>query len=461
MNEEIEISVEDVSLPPRSAFAMIDQKSRGTADVEGLWSYVYRWAAAHGFTMFGLLSALFPELFTGTMAEKSKVKVDFYQTYCSSRLNGCFSARSFLARIAGRVSVGDLEMLSNVSLEDVVYDNRGMRRQRMWCAKCYRLDLEPYDRLSWSWKSVTCCHRHNAVLIDSCAACGARQRFRGTATDLTKCERCSASLIVEVAPEPDAFEFHVARVAAGLIEMGQRRTLTAACIPIFWANVSEASRLAGGITVLSSLLGMSKVTLFCAHRDQRALSTLVVAKISWMTGIPVEPLLSTRQQITKLADPLPSWSSARRGAYTKAPRDSDAVLMVLLAQLRDEPYKPLIAHQLGRLCSVSMKHPSFQFPMVRELLRTQRHVAVRTQRALATWRYCERMREAIMQVESEGHIPCNSRLGRAIVDPGILRNKGVRRIRDGFLRAIRAGFRDVMITRKPPLCLQAAAKRSK
>ncbi len=459
MEEEIEIVVND-ALPARSPFGKLKPEGLGSGDVESLWSYLVRLATGHGLTLYGILCRLMPELLGGTRAAAEKTKMEFYQHYCSVRINAPFAAGQLLGRIEHRLPVGCLKPLTELPLSAILNGKSPHHKTRQWCPVCFRTDVVPYDRLSWGWVDVVCCVKHRVRLSNACPSCGAAQRFRGTGPAIDRCERCNATLVsAEHRSDLEPFELHVAETASTLIQMGQHNRLSADSFEMFRTNVRVQWSLAGSSFVLSRMLGFGRNTLHSAYYVRRLPNLQLLAKVAWLGGVSVETLLAEKREFERLAEP--AWRSVRSSYKPREPRESDAVLLVLLEMMRKNPYRPITVTALCVASRVCRKHPSFCFPAVRKILAVQRKVATSTRLAISTWAYCELLRKAIRAVEEAGDIPCTSRLNRALEVPGVLRNAGARRMRDGFLRAVRSGRRGVLRDRETPLHLALAAKWSK
>lgn len=460
-DKSLEIVLEDESIPPRSAFVAFKPQGVGGGEVESLWSYLFRVAVAHGVTLYVLLYRLMPESLVGTGAQITKAKTEFYQHYCSSRINSPLACGKLLERIQGRLPIAnsELEMLSSVPMSNVLTDHGMIRENRAWCAQCYSSDSVPYDRLAWSWKDVRYCSRHNARLSEACPSCSAKQRFRGTGTGIANCEECGVTLAQADVEEKveNLYDLHTADVAAKVIEMGQKGLMVSELVEHFWSNIRFLAEAIGGSHLLSKRLGYGRTTLFEICRSRRTPNILLLAKVTWTGRISAEEFLTRKVVFGEIAEPA-EWGAVRDMYRPRGEVDSGAVIAALLDLMRQNPYRLISNTTLCLAAKVSRKHPAFRFPYLRDLMIAQRAAAKAARHAHFTWKYCTRIRKAISMIEAAGGTPCAARLNRTLIEPGVLKGDLARRIRDGFLRAIGTGRREVLKRRDRPEYLSEVGK---
>lgn len=181
-----------------SEYFPVEPLGSDSAYVECFSSYCCRLAAAHTLSPGTLIRHL-QTWWRKTTGDDSVLK--------SSRgisliWNNYSPTACELRRIVGQAtSVRGLDRTSLAALAPAAPVNGLglLRKTRAWCPACMaevRSDEQHYDRLLWVLPNVVRCPEHQLRLMEACGNCGCAQKYYHASGDLTRCWKCSGTLVV-------------------------------------------------------------------------------------------------------------------------------------------------------------------------------------------------------------------------------------------------------------------------
>lgn len=181
------------------------------------------------------------------------------------------------------------------------------------------------------------------------------------------------------------------------------------------------------------------------------MKVLFLTRLAWVSGVDVVELVLGSPNFGEQRFRSPTWQLAvRRKMPRRRNADCAHVLYTMVKMMLSETCDQITAEDLQAATGVSPKHPSWRFPLVRRLMGAHRDARRITRLRAEVWRVSNEIRRSIRAVEDAGGTVCVATVGRGLESPGLLRSAGVRRIRDGFLRAVNNGNRTVLDERQPP-----------
>ncbi len=179
----------DLTIPKvasRSPLFSLSPIGVGTPWVEGLTSYVARLAEAHAVSVGDLVGR--------EVSQYSPVPLPLvhpsHRLLPRRRRSHCFHAGPYSLNGFGETAAiwvkaleagtcqDGLELLTLLSLSEVLCETWIFRKFRAWCPECYQAwreqDLPLYEPLLWSFQAVRICLRHQRPLQERCPHCHRR-----------------------------------------------------------------------------------------------------------------------------------------------------------------------------------------------------------------------------------------------------------------------------------------------
>jgi hypothetical protein len=287
----------------------------GTAEVEGLSSYLSRLALTHNVPIGVLLRNCYEWFYRKTGNDRPLPNL--------ARNPGCLAqyvrpndlTRSLLETLSTASSQENLRSGTFLCFDGAL--SRCMKtfhRSMRWCPVCLaefeQTGTEPYFKLYWSLTAFTHCSLHGVPLEHLCPHCHARQDGFGVRTSCARCARCKGTLTAVGDPTPPPESWRVE--GADIVELldligctphlefpadGVRRLLQAQ-FDKAW-ELDQCDRLWKAIPrdqYLAVLFGQVPITL------------MTVRRLAFRLGVPLLDLLQgSLQQTTGVLDP--TWSA--------------------------------------------------------------------------------------------------------------------------------------------------------
>ncbi len=186
--------------PLRSRLFALEPIGLGTADCEGLISYLVRLAREHSVDA----RVLFREEVFRQCGNLGGLRYPIFFNGDARSVNGLGVYARVFSHAAGEMtSREDLQLLTTLPWQGM-FPEKGaglISRHPRWCKPCLRerrLRAEgSYFPLAWSLELHTVCGRHGIRLSDSCPRCGRRQPIIPFAPYLHRCAYCNGWLAAE------------------------------------------------------------------------------------------------------------------------------------------------------------------------------------------------------------------------------------------------------------------------
>lgn len=180
------------ALPTRSTLVSLEPIGLGTAQVEGLASYVTRLAQAHAVHVSTLVREVIAPAFVAAYPDQARRKVTAASLIMINGLND-FNDRvsSVLANLTLQPG---LDRLTLLAWRDLLANTQLLRETRAWCPACYThwhtTQSPVYDPLIWSIALVQTCPYHDCPLLFRCPQCQSSQPIIPNAPILDHCRQC-------------------------------------------------------------------------------------------------------------------------------------------------------------------------------------------------------------------------------------------------------------------------------
>lgn len=182
------------AMPPRSRLFAMDPIGIGTAEAEGLVSYVIRLASAHAVSPRRLVRDEFakasPEL------DKYRRSGPFFKSATRS-VNGHHVFSQYFADAIETLCCINPSAMTLLSLKAMLPFNepRLFALNQRWCPACYDrmrdAKNDVYQPLVWSFELYRVCHQHHVLLVDQCPSCGKYQESIPKSASIGFCCHCS------------------------------------------------------------------------------------------------------------------------------------------------------------------------------------------------------------------------------------------------------------------------------
>jgi hypothetical protein len=181
-------------------FFSLEPLGIGTAEIEGLPSYICRLAKIHALTVHGLLAAL--ASWNRTSGRGYSLPANpIYQ-----RGGGVFcgvgpGVSSYVRILTEATDSRDIDRTTFTSLVPAISrQGAGLsRRSRAWCPACFEEHRHEksacYDRLIWAMAPMVRCPTHKVELISDCPSCAAPQIYYHRSGHLGRCWKCCEELV--------------------------------------------------------------------------------------------------------------------------------------------------------------------------------------------------------------------------------------------------------------------------
>lgn len=434
----------------------LDPIGIGTAQCEGLTSYLVRLAREHSLPVRRFVSRL---LFSQAAEARPQCDAKFFGQYAAT-INGVGPyAQRFAQVLNDATGRTDLEMLTLRPWRQLLPSNgtKLTSSWRRWCPECMAPGDEAsfaalglagsYLPLAWSIASVQNCSRHGVPLADRCPHCARRQPAIPRVADFVHCDSCRRALALPAGCHAEPSAPNVAP-AARLAVAEELIALNAAIDP-------EAVHQRWTDTVSRRIadMGCDRATL-CRRvgLNPRAMN-------AWMTrgtGVSIESLIrvlgglqmsvldvfgsiaSAERQSASAGTTLPCNTAPRREHHSAEVRARAASLLDHAAAA-DQPQKLRdIAAMLGTSTGFIRYWHSQKVAHLR-----RRHLEIqRTERMARLERHCREVEAAVEQLKANGVFP-----GRKAVEAAV-RARGASLIEPQNYRAYRLALAACGLTEK-------------
>jgi hypothetical protein len=394
----------------------------GTAQCEGLTSYIVRLAREHSLPMRRFVSRL---LFSRTPDSQPRCDAKFFRQYAAT-INGVGSyAQRFAHAMNAATGRSDLELLTLRPWRGLLASNgnRLTSSWRRWCPDCLSSYVseglhDVYWPLAWSMASVQHCHPHGVPLADRCPHCARRQPAIPRLADFARCDACRRSLIDSVVQSAASTQSAVAPSPA-LSVAEQLIAINGSVDPD-----TVHPRWAESVSLRIAEMGLDRAA-FCRRvgLNPRAMN----AWINKGSGLSIDSLIKVLGGLdVSISDVLFRRRSSRRvrqrpaGSSSKTPRRRQShpiELRVRASSLLDEAVaadEPVRLNEVATALGASTGFLRYWYPTKVALLR-QRHLDIeRAAREARQERHRHAVAAAVEQLISKGVYPGRKKVEAAV-----------------------------------------------
>lgn len=265
--EDIQLIGPRTPMPPRSVLVGIKALGLGTAYRESLSSYFQRLADTHSLTP----QVLAREVVFQDLTQQAPNKTHHFEdAWRLPSFNGLATQDSgWVIRLGTLTAQWGLEYLTLGFLSPYISSRGLVTKHAKWCPMCLKEGMEagtPYAQLLWSFKSVTCCPKHQLNLVTSCGCPHIEWMPSGRVKNLPHvCPRCAGPLgrvDHPKATKPSPKKLLHATLVAGLLtsDLAKQVNHPDRGLLEFLKGVVQAHH-EGCATRLAGLLGVTKGTL--------------------------------------------------------------------------------------------------------------------------------------------------------------------------------------------------------
>lgn len=347
--------------PPRSRLFSLEPICIGTADCEGLVSYLVRLARAHSVDA----RVLFREEIFGQCASLGGLRYPIFFNEDARSVNGVGIYANEFVNAAGKLtSREDLQLLTMLPWQGL-FPAKGaglLSRHPRWCKPCLReqhaQESGVYFPLAWSLELYTVCGKHGARLSDSCPWCNRRQPIVPFAPCLDRCAYCNGWLAVEnradIPVAVEDWELWMARAIGDMIAHNCDAAVSVtgeafrSLLPPLVDRYAEGEKKR-----FSKLLGMTETTMSCWITKGKKPTFPQFLKLCHWLGVTPSGLFNIPDSKSGAASTNPHWplklrSIKPRGGCHGPEKSSIAKAMNVIADDVDD-HRPLmeIAEHLG------------------------------------------------------------------------------------------------------------------
>jgi hypothetical protein len=340
------------ALPKRSRLYALKPLGIGTPFVESLSGYVARLADAHGVSLGNLVGRELSTLVATPLVHPFKTEIGsdphgFHaRTYAINSFGE--AAKRWVEALQTGTMQDDLQFLTLLPFEHLLWPLAIFRHCRAWCAACYEDSRSRgnviHESLLWALKMVTLCPRHRRPLEEVCPHCSRRAKPLTVYSRPGYCSKCQKWLGRHT-PEGDrsTFEQHDAEAAlwhAGAIgdllaaaprvdPTSLRRTFTAnfrACVDL----VAEGNKSA-----FADAAGVTDETVYSLMTGRGLPSIPTLLRVSYHLKIPVIGFLEREPAAAEA-----HWQEARGRIETRrlpSSRASEAIRAALERATSEQP----------------------------------------------------------------------------------------------------------------------------
>lgn len=415
------------AVPPRSRLFSLSPVGICTAEQESLISLLVRTAHAHSVSPRELISRVFP----GVEPAISELAYSTFFSRYAGTINGLGRyAELFVAAMGKLTGQAGLHYLTMLPWQGLLpHNGQGLlARHPRWCPEClFQQRLQGEETaipLIWSLEPVQVCIAHRRQLESQCPHCGRRQSFIPRYPDLTICDYCRQSLVVELAlptnsarEQPGMQAYWVAEVVGDMLAR-QSEVGVSPDVPRFRRFVQEAVTASanGNRAAFCRAIGLRGYALNgWINKDERPSMSQLLNLCYGMQVMPAQ-IFRTEGERDCLLQPRGRLSQrARNPRLTPAQR---AILeSVLRARLTSPAHPPVsaVAADLG----VTARCLRYWFPELCRQLTERYREGVGLRSAELRSKQCLRVVEILGQLAERGEFPSSRRVNVLLRQEGM------------------------------------------
>ncbi|MEO3690018.1 TniQ family protein [Roseateles paludis] len=355
----------------------------GTADAESAQSYAWRLANSHGvapLTLHKFINGHGAEIYKDLRGQPPRLDAPTAE------------ASMYMQRLATLTRQPEVALLGLGWLAGRFSGQYLLRRQRAWCAGCFRYmeasGMPLHEPLRWAFLLGAYCPRHGSLLCDRCPACGRMKSCsRVQADSVTRCDSCGVYLL-QIPAGAYAGGVDGQRMSSGeraiQDQLGELICFaTPAALgrkPLSFARlIAELHRRGHPVspTELTRRLGVVKSTVSSLMRGHSQPSLDFMLRLATALRVPLPDLLFERsgRDLDYLVA-RPGWSAITWPARTKPRIDWQSAQGALDMELQATVALPV--SQVARRLNIDARHLAVAEPLRAAAIRRRYRAEART-----------------------------------------------------------------------------------
>lgn len=428
-------------LPSRSRLNAIKPIAVGNSSVESLTSYITRLANSHCLPVGVLMETEIAPSIGKVHGGANLHKIYSY----TSALNGTGAmALSLVKALEKLTGQKELQLLTLITLSEVIPQRKLLRQYRAWCPICYQewyaTGQVVYEPLLWSLAVVKVCTSHHCLLCESCPYCHQKNlslAWHSRSGYCSKCQSWLGSLSNNLSQSSNDTGSSKDELAT-LIEIAQSvgGLLTAFAslhLSINKSTLSKAFKVHinlisdGNVAEFARQLQLPKNTvwLWCNGKNLPQLDTLVQiccrlnrSLIEFLTQSPEHDIC------VSVPKTLPSLQSKPKTEARVI--DTSHLEQQLKAFLVSHECPPLPMEEIARRLEIHRRTIFRLFPELCQAISAKYDKFQKVCHRQAIEQSRREVKQAVLKLYSEGLYPSEERVAQLISKPGYLRYKQVR-----------------------------------
>ena len=188
--------MEKILIPDRSAFDNLSILGEGTADVECIFSYIWRLARHYNVTVGRIMAGRFATYNESCARARTLIRGAQFETNGYKGLIGSGVGAKVCEALSVIVGVR-LVVTTLRRLHCALSTTRLFQFHARWCGICIQGDTHPYLRLYWCFPQVDTCAIHGIKLLTKCVSCDHTIPIFDPRAKKLECRHCHSPLSTE------------------------------------------------------------------------------------------------------------------------------------------------------------------------------------------------------------------------------------------------------------------------
>jgi len=450
----------DLTLPaysPHSRLYALEPLGVDTSHVESLTSYMARLAAAHSVSLRTLvIQELLPLLKRDYLSNPFGNCLDSFWIEAARALNGTGILARDWAQALERLNLRtDLRFLTLLPWTAVLTQQRLMRFTRAWCPDCFiewQAAGQPiYEPLLWSVNAVSLCVRHQQTLLERCPYPDCHAKLPVLASHLHPgyCSKCSRWLGVaddtsnlSWTTEQWRWQIWIAETVGELLSHNMDLTVILHLRNIPDLITAAREQVAdGSMQNLEKRLQLSRRTVNAWRSGKQIPQLESLLRLCYCCGVSLYDLFTLQSgtlnlgklKIRSLPD-IPNLTGNRRH---RIPIDLVYIRQSLEDVLAQEEQPPPSMRAVAKRLNYSPRELREHFPELSKAICSRRKDYYKVRREQRILQLKDEIRQAMLEIHSQGLYPSSRRVGLLLSDPAIMRDRVISRLWREMLQELR------------------------
>jgi transcriptional regulator with XRE-family HTH domain len=442
--------------PPHSRLYALEPLGMGTSNIESLTSYLTRLARAHSVSLRTLLiQELLPLLERDYLSNASGNTISSFWKEAARALNGTgLLARDWTRALESLTLRTDLRFLTLLPWASVLTQQRLLRSTRAWCPDCFKewqaAGQPIYEPLLWNVNAISMCPRHQRPLLERCPYpdCEATLPVLASYFRPGYCLKCSRWLGVTAYPanisqtsELWHWQIWVAKTVGELISHNMDLAVTPHLGNILHLIAFSGQQVADGrMQNLAERLQLSRRTLNAWKLGVQVPQIESLMRLCYCCGVSLYDLFTSRPETLNLGKmrihSLPDIPNPTKKRRHRTPFDAAYVRQSLEAALACEEQPPSSMRTVAKRLEYSPRELREHFPALCQAISNRRKNYYETRREQKLLQWKEQVRQAMLELHSQGEYPSIRRIRSLLSEPNVMRDPVISGFRREMLQLL-------------------------